>query len=240
VKKQILILFVLFSTLFSGKSIASEKTLIYLIPGQGSDSRIFGNFAVGEEFELVNIEYFTPAKGTSMKEFAIELSKQIDTTRKFIIIGVSLGGMLATEMTDFLNPEKTIIISSAKCRLELPGRYKIQKCLPVYKLFSPKAIKQGSFVMQPLVEPDRSVCEETFEAMLESKDPLFLKRTIEMIMKWDRKSYSKKIVHIHGNNDNTIPIRNVKCDYLIEHGSHMMMLTRSEEINLIIGRELAM
>ncbi len=217
---------------------ASEKTVIYLIPGQGSDSRIFGNFVVGEEFELVNIEYFTPAKGTSMKEFAFVLSKQIDTTRNFILIGVSLGGMLATEMTDFLNPQKTIIISSAKCRSELPGRYKIQKCLPVYKLFSPKAIKRGSFIMQPLVEPDRSVCEETFESMLEAKDPIFLKRTIEMIMKWDRKSYSRKIVHIHGDNDNTIPIRNVKYDYLIDNGSHMMMLTRSDEINFIILKVL--
>ena len=31
--------------------------------------------------------------------------------------------MLATEMTDFLNPEKTIIISSAKCRKELPQSF---------------------------------------------------------------------------------------------------------------------
>lgn len=237
-KKQILILFVLFSTLFSGKSIASEKTVIYLIPGQGSDSRIFSNFTVGEEFELVNIEYFTPAKGTSMREFAIELSKQIDTTHKFIIIGVSLGGMLATEMTDFLNPQKTIIISSAKCRSELPGRYKVQKCLPVYKLFSAKAIKRGSFVMQPFVEPDRNVCEETFKSMLEAKDPLFLKRTIDMIMKWDRESYSPKIVHIHGDNDNTIPVRKVKYNYLIHDGSHMMMLTRSIEVNSLILKVL--
>lgn len=237
-KNQFLISFVLLLFLFLGKTIASEKTVIYLIPGQGSDSRIFSNFDVGDEFELKNIEYFTPSKGTSMRDFALELSKQIDTTRKFIIIGVSLGGMLATEMTDFLNPYKTIIISSAKCRSELPGRYKIQRWVPVYKLFTANAIKRGSFVMQPLVEPDRSVCDETFESMLEAKDPLFLKRTIEMIMKWDRKVYSRKIVHIHGDNDNTIPARNVKFNYLVENGSHMMMLTRSAELNIIIRREL--
>jgi len=73
--------------------------------------------------------------------------------------------------------------------------------------------------------------KETFKAMLDSKDPIFLKRTIRMIINWNRTTNSKNIIHIHGNKDHTIPIKNVEYDYLVNKGSHMMTLTKSDEVN---------
>ncbi len=173
-----------------------------------------------------------------MKSYAKRLSKQIDKSQDFIIIGVSLGGMLATEMTDFLNPEKTIIISSAKCKYELPHRYRFQNIIPVYKLIPGKMSKKSSFFMQPLVEPDRKIEKDIFVSMLKDKDPDFLEITIQMIMTWDRETYSDKIIHIHGDNDNTIPHRNVKYNYLIKDGSHMMTLTRVKKVSVLLMKIL--
>ncbi len=50
----------------------------------------------------------------------------------------------------------------------------------------------------------------------------------------DRGLYGPGIVLIHGDKDHTIPVRNVKVDYLVPGGSRMMMLTRPEEINRLI------
>ena len=76
--------------------------------------------------------------------------------------------------------------------------------------------------------------------MLYSKNPEYLKHTVRMIIRWKRKSNLKKIVHIHGTKDHTIPIRNVQGpDYIIENGSHMMTLTRAKEISLILNKELS-
>jgi len=94
--------------------------------------------------------------------------------------------------------------------------------------------KKGAQLMQPIVEPDRNKEKETFKAMLKDKDPDFLRITIDMILNWKREDYSDKIIHIHGDNDKTIPHRNVKYDYLIENGSHMMTLTRGEEISSLV------
>jgi hypothetical protein len=47
------------------------------------------------------------------------------------------------------------------------------------------------------------------------------------------------MIHIHGTDDHTLPIKNVKADYIIEGGSHMMVLTRGEEINQLIIKILA-
>lgn len=70
--------------------------------------------------------------------------------------------------------------------------------------------------------------------MLDAKDPLYMKRTIGMIINWEKETFSEKIIHIHGDADHTIPIRNVNADYIIESGSHMMTLTNSEAVNKIL------
>ena len=215
-----------------------SKPVVYLIPGQGSDYRLFKNIDIDSSFETKNIKYFTPDKDWNLRDFAKVLSRQIDTNRTFILVGVSLGGMLATEMGSFMNPEKIILISSAKCRKELPGRYNFQRSVPVYKVVPGSVAKKGALLLQPIVEPDRRYDKKTCVAMLTDKDPKFLKRTIAMIMEWDRIKYRDDIIHIHGDKDHTIPIRNISYDYIIEKGSHMMVLTRGDEISALINQIL--
>ena len=213
---------------------SNNPPVIYLIPGQGADEKLFNKLDLGVAFDIRHIEYFTPQDGITLKEFAQQLSEQIDVAQKFILIGVSLGGMLAVEMSEFLNPEKVIIISSAKSRRELPLGFRIQRKWPLYKILTPNIAKKGALIMQPIFEPDRDKEKETFVSMLKDKDPLFLRRTIEMILNWEREVAPQSIVHIHGNKDKTIPIKNVHYDYKVDKGSHMMTLTRGEEISELI------
>lgn len=235
--KHIALIILLLSSLASSKLVLAQenKTIVYLIPGQGADYRLFKNLKIDSSFQKEYIHYSTPEKEWSMHEFAVKLSEQIDTTRNFCIIGVSLGGMLATEMSTFLHPEKVIIISSAKGRKELPGGYRFQKTIPFYKLVSGKLAKKGALFFQPIFEPDRDVDEETFVSMLESKDPDFIKRTIAMIIEWDKKEHNSEVIHIHGDKDNTLPVKNIDYDYLVKDGSHMMVLTKGEEVSKLVN-----
>ncbi len=221
----------------SSEIIFSQKNInVFLLPGQGSDHRLYEKFKFPEH---VHVEYVTlpvPEKGAGMKDYAIKISKQIDTSGYTVLIGTSLGGMVSTELTKLYNIEKTIIISSAKCRGELPFRYRFQKYVPIYKIVPKKLIKWGALIVQPLVEPDRKNNKETFVRMLKSKDPTYLKRTIDIIVKWDARENPENIIHIHGNKDHTIPVRNVNYDFLVEGGSHMMALTRGEEIFKIVKK----
>ena len=233
----IVLLLLLFSV---SKTIAQNpKPIVYLIPGQGADSRLFKNIEIDSTFDTQYIKYVTPKKGSSMNEYAHELAEQIDTTRTFYLVGVSLGGMLAAEMGEFLHPEKIILISSAKYRKELPGGYRFQKTIPFYKLVSGKLSKKGALFLQPIFEPDRDYDKEIFVSMLTAKDPDFMKRTIAMIIEWNKtENINDKIIHIHGEKDNTIPVRNVDYDYLIKDGSHMMILTRGKEISILLNKIL--
>lgn len=216
----------------------ASKINVYFFPGQGSDSRIFKKIELPADHKAVFVSYPVPEKGQSLAEYAMTFVPLIDTTLPFILIGHSLGGMICVELADSLTPLETIIISSAKTRYELPFRYRLQKKLPIYKLIPKRIIKIGALLLQPLVEPDRNNCKDTFKAMLKDKEPIYLKRTIHMIINWDRKSYLQDVIHIHGDNDHTIPIRNVDYDFRVKGGSHMMVLTRSSEINELINRIL--
>ncbi len=219
--------------------LASSRPVIYLIPGQGADYRIFNNLQINEAFTIRYIEFELPARGMKLKDYATQLSKQIDTTKAFVIVGVSLGGMIATEMADFLEPEQVIIISSAKSRFELPKKYTFQKYIPLYKLFPGILYKIGAQVLQPIFEHDRQLEKETFKAMLKAKDPKFLKRTANMIVNWERTAYNKDlIIHIHGDRDNTLPLKRILSEpqILIADGSHLLTLTRGKEVSFQINK----
>ncbi len=231
------LLFLCFSTLLFGMD-CLKKLNVYCIPGQGADQRLFANIDLEDNFELKYINYFTPKENTSLKEYALQLSEQIDTTQQFALVGVSLGGMIATELSELLPAEKVIIISSAKNRHELPRRYTFQRRFPLYKIFPPSWIKRGAKLLQPLVEPDRRKEKVIFKGMMNDKDPLSLKRTIQMIVNWKRIENPEGIIHIHGKKDHTIPHRNVKYDYLVRRGSHMMTLTRGSEISTLLNEIL--
>jgi len=211
-----------------------SQTTIYLFNGQGSDERVFSKIKFDSTYKVVHLNYPIPEKHATLSEYAAVISKQIDTSGTYVFIGYSLGGMICSELADSFKPEMIILISSAKYRKELPLRYRFQKFIPINKMVPTRSYKKGALLVQPIVEPDRNKYEEIFISMLKAKDALYLKRTSDMIINWNKKGYDKKIIHIHGTDDHTIPIKNVKADHIVPGGSHMMVLTRGEEINEII------
>lgn len=215
--------------------LAESKHKLYLIAGHGSDIRIFSKINFPENVDTVHLHFIDPVKNETMHDYAIRISKKIDNTQKFSIMGVSLGGMLATEMTSFINPENVIIISSAVGRSELPVRYKMMRNFEMYRIFSGEFYHFMAKTAQLLFEPDRSKEGEIFDAMLKDKSPEFLKAGIHMIVNWEREyEVNGNIFHIHGTKDHTLPIRKTCSDLIVEKGSHMMTLTEPKPIEKLL------
>lgn len=218
-----------------GREAMDKQIVVYLFPGQGADYRQFKNLNFPENYDTVHISYPVPEKGESLPEFAQRFIPLIDPDIPFILVGVSLGGMICTELAELVHPQQVILISSAKGKDELPDRYTFMARSHINRIVPKSLVKAGARVLQGIVEPDRKYDRDTFSDMLKKKDPLYLKRSADMIICWQRKHHNEDIIHIHGDADNTIPIKNVAFDYLIEDGSHMMVLTRADEINEIIA-----
>ncbi len=176
----------------------------------------------------------TPNEGEMLPEYALRFIPSIDTTQPYTLVGVSLGGMICSELADVLKPKTVIILSSAKCAAELPRRYRFQQHVRFNRVIPVCWYRGGALLLQPLVEPDRNKGKETFKRMLKSKDKVYMKRAVDMIINWQKTTYNPQIIHIHGDNDHTIPLRNVKANYVIAGGSHMMTLTRAKDIEAIL------
>jgi pimeloyl-ACP methyl ester carboxylesterase len=226
-------LFIISAKAWGGDPHVTDTT-VYLFPGQGSDWRLFKHLELPPGYDTVVVSYPVPDKYESLPEYARRFIVKIDQSGPYILIGVSLGGMICTELADTLSPLETIIISSAKSTDELPKRYTFQQNIRINRLITRGMTKAGARILQGIVEPDRKYDRETFREMLKAKDPLYLQRTVDMIINWDRTAFPDRIIHIHGDRDHTIPIKNVRYDYLIKDGSHMMMVTRADEINQIL------
>lgn len=213
----------------------SQKEKIYLFPGQGADERLFSELDIDSTyFEIVHVVYPEPLKKEALKEYALRIIDQIDTTNDFFLIGVSFGGMLACEIADIKKPKALILISSAKNREELPAQYRVQKFIPIYRLLSGKALLWGAKKLQAIVEPDSKNKKSIFESMLSEKTPHYMKWSIHMICTWNKSSLPESYLHIHGEEDNTIPIRRIENSVSISNGSHMICLTKAKEINPLI------
>ena len=59
-----------------------------------------------------------------------------------------------------------------------------------------------------------------------------------MTLREEKTDKSEKVIQIHGDNDNTVPIKNLKPEYTLVGGSHMMALTEGEAISKLIERIL--
>jgi hypothetical protein len=215
--------------------LTAQKTNVYLLSGQGSDERIYQEIDWDtSRLNVSYIPYLIPDRGETMNAYAHRMAESIDTTKPFSLVGVSLGGMISSEIKTFTKPDKVILISSAKCRSELPAQYRIQRLLPFYKLVPKNVLKHAALIAQPLFEPDRKSHKEVCIAMLRAKNKVFTKRSIQMIMNWDKEHADPEIIHIHGTNDNTLPIKRIKATHIVQDGSHMMALTRSKEVSDIL------
>jgi pimeloyl-ACP methyl ester carboxylesterase len=211
---------------------------IYLLPGLGADHRLFSELSITGH-RVVHITFPVPEPGQSMASYAKEISKQIDTSEKFILIGVSLGGMISCELATILHPHKVILISSARCNDEIPKLYKFHGRTGINRFIPGWVLKYSAILLQGIFENDGWNARKYFRAMIREKPAVYFKRTVNMIVNWERTESNPDIIHIHGSGDRTLPFKLVKPHHVVESGSHIMVYTRAKEVNKILTEVLA-
>ena len=96
----------------------------YFISGLGADKKAFQKIKLPSGYESVYLDWIPPQKNESLGNYARRFSSLIKNDDAFILIGLSFGGMLASEIARLRRPMKTIIISSLASSNELPWYFK--------------------------------------------------------------------------------------------------------------------
>ncbi len=208
---------------------------IYLISGLGSDAAIFKNLTFSKEVNIHYLDWIPPKAKESLRTYALRMAEAINRSVPFAIIGLSFGGMLATEMATVLHPQLTVLVSSVPTKLQLPWYYRVFERMRINKLipvFKPKTAPRFIASFFGVETRDDYEC---FQQLLKRANPRFTKWAIDSILKWDRTDIPAGLIRIHGGKDKVLPLGNDKVDYLIRDGSHFMIFNRADEISKILG-----
>ncbi len=209
---------------------------VYFISGLGADSRAFSLLDLSF-CEAIFVDWIKPLPNESLKNYALRLRRQIPDAYP-TIIGVSFGGMLATEMAKSDQSVNAIIIASNKSSDEFPFYLRIGKYFPLYK-WLPSTLIRISYRFKWLFGVHDKRHTQLLASILADVDPHFLKWAIGAILNWKAKTIPPNVKHIHGTRDKLLPLRYVKPDYLIEGGTHLMSINNPKEVSSLLKQLLA-
>ena len=205
---------------------------IYIVSGLGIDKRVFDKIDFGKlnpEF----IEWIEPLKNEPLSEYCKRISQKINVENP-TIIGLSFGGIVAVEIAKIIKTKKVILIASAKTKSELPLLYRIAGKLKINKLIPATILKQQNFLTNWFFGVKSDEDKKLLGEILEDTNPNFLKWAINEIANWKNEQQALNYVHIHGNKDKIIPIKNVEVDFVIKNGGHFMTVNKPNEIEKIL------
>lgn len=211
--------------------------IIYAIPGLGTTEKLYVNTAV-RNANIIVLEWPLPEKNDTMESYARKFLPQITTSEPFCLLGVSFGGMLCTELSRIISPQKIFLISTSKSRQELPWFIRFFKHVPVHKLVNEKLHRKMAYQGRWIVGFGKAYIPE-FLGMVNSMSGNYFQNCINIIVNWNGKELPKNSVHIHGDHDRLLKLKFVKADHIISKGSHAMIVFQAEEINKIIEREIS-
>ncbi len=209
---------------------------IYILSGLGADKRVF-KFIDFTGYDIIFIEWILPENNETIENYAFRLTAQIKT-EKPILIGLSFGGIMATEIAKHIKTEKIILIASAKTKKEIPFYYKIIGFFKLNKFLPTNVLKKPNFISNWFFGITTQNDKKLLAEILCDTNAIFLTWAIDKIINWKNTIQHENIKHIHGTSDRILPIKFVNADIKILKGGHFMTINKPKELTQTIKNEL--
>jgi len=207
---------------------------VYFISGLGADKRSF-SFLDLSFCNPVFVDWIVPLHKETMADYAMRLRASIPETNP-IIVGLSFGGMLVTEMAKADVNIKAVIVSSNKTASEFPFWLGLGKYFPVYKWVPSFFYNHCSIVTLWFLGAKGKEEKIVLRKIIADTDIHFTKWAIEAIMNWDNETIPPNIIHIHGTADKLLPYMFVKTDFTLTGSEHLMIMDKATEVSSILKR----
>jgi pimeloyl-ACP methyl ester carboxylesterase len=210
---------------------------LILLPGIGADDRLLEPQRAA--FPQLIIPRWIPfRRRESLPDYATRLAETIVPARDrpLILGGVSMGGMLAYEMTKHLKPDVTVLIASCRTRRGLRDFFRTAgRLLPLLPVEAWDAAKLLSGPVVYLRRGVPSPRKQLAVRMFKDSDSSFLHHALQAILTWTPSPPpDSPVVHIHGGRDRLIPPNRVEADRIIPGGGHLINMTHADEVNEFI------
>ncbi len=212
------------------------KPKVYVIPGFGMNERHLRGLKF-DGYQVEVLEWESISTINTYQEYAEKVFyPKIDREKPSIIVGYSMGGMVAVELAEMIHAKKLILISSAKNRNELP-----QKKLTLIKILGGKRLGTAKMLkrLTPLAKMMGKEYFGLLQASLKDIPEGIISFGIEAMIHWDRiDDPSIKYLHIHGKKDRLLPIKHVSNKVILPYGHFLLSGSGIKRVNERIERFL--
>jgi len=203
---------------------------IFLIAGLGADTRIYNNIDL-HDHEVIPVDWIEPNKRDTLTIYAQKLIHQYHITKNSVVIGNSLGGMLAIEIAKLISLNKVILISSIKTSDEAPCYFSFFRHVPIYRLVPKKMFTSMGFLIELVFGEMNAGDKWLFKDMLNNSSSAFLSWAMDAVLKWDNKTVLPNVYHITGDKDKIFSHKRIKNATIIKGGTHIMIFDKAKQIN---------
>ena len=208
--------------------------VIYFVSGLGADEKTLEMLQLPAGYEFKHIAWKEPLKQESLQDYAFRMAQVVDTTKPFILMGLSFGGIMVQEMNRYIHPEKTILISTVESRQELPilmrfsAKTNFHKLIPV-TFFTSDSILSYVFFRNIYFRKKKRLDLNLFFTV---REPNYLQWAIHQVVNWKSDLKVDNLYHIHGDDDIVFPHRLLKGNVFIIHkGNHLMIYQKGKAVS---------
>ena len=202
---------------------------IYCISGLGADERAFSKLKING-FVLKVIPWLMPETGETIEQYAARMRADI-TEENPMLMGLSFGGMICTEIAKQIPVSKIIIISSIKSSRELPFWMKTVATLKLNKIVPLKSTRLTQPIQNKMLGVQTEEEKTLVASLRRAVDLPYTNWAVNQAINWKNNWQHPHIYHIHGDKDNMFSIKNIKADYIIKNGGHFMIMNRAAEVS---------
>lgn len=211
------------------------------MPGMAASSSIFEHIELPKDkYRMHLLEWLPPEHQESLESYTKRVGEKI-VHENPVLIGVSFGGVIVQELRKFLKVKKIIIISSAKCRQELPLKMKITDKAHLYKVLPTSLAGHLDFLEQISISKTVKSRIKLYKKYIHLPNKYYLRWAIEKMVTWKQNKIIEGVIHIHGEKDEIFPIQYIKNAIIVPGGTHVMIVKRfrwfNENLEKIIAAE---
>lgn len=160
---------------------------VYILSGLGADERVF-RYLDFKDLDVTFVQWIKPLANETITHYTKRISAQIQSKNP-ILIGLSFGGIIATELAKTITVQQLILISSLKTRTEIPFVYRLAGQLRLHRLIPYSFLKKDHALNRWLFGVIRKNDKDLFKRVLADTDIDFLRWAINIIVTWKNTFY---------------------------------------------------
>jgi pimeloyl-ACP methyl ester carboxylesterase len=210
---------------------------VYFLSGIGADHRLFVHLTLPPGFVAEYLNWIPHKDKETLQSYAARMAEGIDAKEPFVIIGMSLGGIIAVEIAKLTSPACTIIISSVPTDTQLPPFYRIATKMHLHRLIPATIYKLGTAVKNFLTMKGKEN-RMLMRSIIWSGDDRFIRWGLDAVLKWKNNTVPQRFYHIHGSRDLVFPFTYTSPHYVLK-GGHMLVMKNPQHLNRIIHKILS-